>query len=202
MRALEDSHTDTINRLCHAAEYRDDETGFHVMRISKYCEILARELKLSEDDVFLLGKASPLHDIGKIGIPDNILLKQGKLTSVEFDLMKRHAEIGGEILKNAKSRVLRVAEVVACTHHEKWDGSGYPKGLKGKNIPIMGRITALADVFDALTMKRCYKPAFTLETSANIITQGSGGHFDPDVVNAFSRRFRDFINVHKEYADG
>jgi putative two-component system response regulator len=201
MRALEASHFDTINRLCHAAEYRDDETGLHVLRIGKYCELLSRELSLPEEEVFLLSKASPLHDVGKIGIPDQILLKPGKLTAEEFEIMKRHAEIGGEILKNANSKVIRAAETVARAHHEKWDGSGYPNGLKGEDIPIMGRIAAVADVFDALTMKRCYKPAFTWETSSNIINEGAGKHFDPKVVEAFNRRFRDFVNIHREYAE-
>ena len=201
MHALEISHLDTINRLCHAAEYRDDETGMHVLRIGKYCELLARELSLSEQDIFLVGKASPLHDIGKIGIPDSILLKPGKLAVEEFEIMKSHANIGGEILKNATSKVLQMAETIARSHHEKWDGKGYPNGLKGENIPIMGRIAAVADVFDALTMKRCYKPAFTWETSNNIINQGSGKHFDPKIVEAFNQRFRDFINIQKENAE-
>lgn len=201
LRAIETSHFDTLQRLCHAAEYRDDETGFHVLRIGKYCEIIARELGLPSEDIFLLSKASPLHDLGKIGIPDNILLKPGKLTADEFEIMKRHASIGGEILKNANSKVLQVAETVARSHHEKWDGSGYPEGIKGEDIPIMGRIAALADVFDALTMKRCYKPAFTLETSANIINQGSKKHFDPYIVEAFNKRFRDFVGVHQEYTE-
>ncbi len=201
MHALESSHLDTINRLCHAAEYRDDETGYHVLRISKYCEILAQHLNLSKEDTWLISKASPLHDIGKIGIPDSILLKPGKLTAEEFDVMKKHTQIGGEILKNANSRVLQIAEEVALTHHERWDGSGYPNGLKGENIPLMGRITAVADVFDALTMKRCYKPAFSLEASVDIILEGRGGHFDPRIVDVFMEHLDEFSRVQKEYTD-
>jgi putative two-component system response regulator len=201
MQALEVSNLDTINRLCYAAEFRDDETGFHVLRISRYCEVLARALGFSEEEVFLLGKASPLHDIGKIGIPDSILLKPGRLTREEFDVMKKHTEIGGQILKNADSKVLKVAQVVALSHHEKWDGNGYPNGLKGEDIPVMGRITAVADVFDALTMKRCYKPAFTLETSTNIINEGAGNHFDPKIVEAFNANLKEFISIQREYTD-
>ncbi len=201
MLALEGSHLDTINRLCQAAEYRDDETGHHVLRISKYCEVLARGIGFSEEDNWLLSKASPLHDIGKIGIPDSILLKPGRLTADEFEIMKKHAEIGGQILKNATSKVLQVAETVAISHHEKWDGSGYPKGLRGEQIPLMGRITAVADVFDALTMKRCYKPPFTLETSVNIITDGRGKHFDPRIVDIFIAHLPEFVAIQKDYAE-
>lgn len=201
MKALEISHLDTINRLCHAAEYRDDETGYHVLRISKYCEILARGLGLTDEETWLLSKASPLHDIGKIGIPDSILLKPGRLSPEEFEVMKRHAEIGGEILKNANSRVLQVAETVAISHHEKWDGSGYPRGLRQEEIPLMGRITAVADVFDALTMRRCYKPPFSTEKSVEIITDGRGKHFDPRIIEAFQARLNEFVSVQKEYSE-
>ncbi len=201
MQALEVSHLDTINRLCQAAEYRDDETGYHVLRISKYCEVLARGWGLSEEDNWLLSKASPLHDIGKIGIPDSILLKPGRLTAEEFEIMKKHSEYGGEILKNANSKVLQIAETVAISHHEKWDGSGYPRGLRGEEIPLMGRITAVADVFDALTMKRCYKPPFTLEASVNIITEGRGKHFDPRIVDIFTEHLDEFVRIQKEYSE-
>jgi putative two-component system response regulator len=201
MKALETSHLDTINRLCQAAEYRDDETGYHVLRISKYCEILAQGMGIGEEETWLLSKASPLHDIGKIGIPDSILLKPGKLTAEEFEVMKKHAEIGGEILKNANSRVLQVAETVAISHHEKWDGSGYPRGLKQEDIPLMGRITAVADVFDALTMKRCYKPPFSLEQSVGIITEGKGKHFDPRIVEVFHANLDQFVQVQKAYSE-
>jgi putative two-component system response regulator len=115
--------------------------------------------------------------------------------------MKKHTEIGGQILKNADSKVLKVAQVVALSHHEKWDGNGYPNGLKGEDIPVMGRITAVADVFDALTMKRCYKPAFTLETSTNIINEGAGNHFDPKIVEAFNANLKEFISIQREYTD-
>ncbi len=201
MQMLEGSHLDTINRLCQAAEYRDDETGYHVLRISKYCEVMARGVGLSPEETWLLSKASPLHDIGKIGIPDSILLKPGRLTAEEFEIMKKHAEIGGQILKNANSRVLQVAETVAMSHHEKWDGSGYPRGLKGEEIPLMGRITAVADVFDALTMKRCYKPPFSMEQSVGIITEGRGKHFDPRMVDIFLANLPEFVSIQGEYSD-
>ncbi len=201
MKALEVSHLDTINRLCQAAEYRDDETGYHVLRISKYCEILARGLNMSDEETWLLTKASPLHDIGKIGIPDSVLLKPGRLTVEEFEVMKRHATIGGAILRNATSKVSRVAEQVALTHHEKWNGSGYPNQLKGEEIPLMGRVTAVADVFDALTMKRCYKPAFSIEKSAEIINEGNGNHFDPKVIEIFNSNFEEMVRVKHEYTD-
>jgi putative two-component system response regulator len=173
MHMLEQSHLDTINRLCQAAEYRDDETGYHVLRISKYCEVLARGVGLTEEENWLLSKASPLHDIGKIGIPDSILLKPGRLTAEEFEIMKKHAEIG----------------------------SGYPRGLRGEEIPLMGRITAVADVFDALTMKRCYKPPFSLEQSVAIITEGRGKHFDPRMVDIFLASLPEFIAIQREYSD-
>jgi putative two-component system response regulator len=192
MQMLEGSHLDTINRLCQAAEYRDDETGY---------EVMARGAGLNEEETWLLSKASPLHDIGKIGIPDSILLKPGRLTVDEFEIMKKHAEIGGQILKNANSRVLQVAETVAMSHHEKWDGSGYPRGLRGEEIPLMGRITAVADVFDALTMKRCYKPPFSLEQSIGIITEGKGKHFDPRMVDIFLANLDQFIAIQGEYSD-
>jgi putative two-component system response regulator len=201
MHALEGSHIDTINRLCYAAEFRDDETGYHVLRLGKYCELLARGLGMVEEDIWLLGKASPLHDIGKIGIPDSILLKPAKLTIDEFDIMKKHTTIGGEILRNADSRVLQVAEQVALSHHEKWDGSGYPNQLREEAIPLMGRITAVADVFDALTMKRCYKPAFPIQETVRIINEGNGKHFDPKVIEVFNRQLNEFARIQSEYAD-
>ncbi len=201
LRALKSSHLETINILANAAEFRDDETGSHVLRISKYCEILAKGLNMSKEQVWMITKASPLHDIGKIGIPDSILLKPAPLTSAEFEIMKTHPVIGTAILKNTKSNLLKVAEQIAESHHEKWDGSGYPKGLSGEEIPIAGRITALADVFDALTMKRCYKPAFSIEKSTEIMREGRGTHFDPKIIDVFFEHLDEIISVYNTYKD-
>jgi putative two-component system response regulator len=201
LKALKSSHLETIHILANAAEYRDDETGSHVLRISKYCEILARWMRLKKEHVWMITKASPLHDIGKIGIPDSILLKPAPLTSAEFEIMKTHPVIGKEILKNAKSNLLKIAEQIAYSHHEKWDGSGYPLSLSEEQIPLSGRITALADVFDALTMKRCYKPAFSLEKSIEIMREGKGSHFDPEIMDAFLDSLESINEVYNIYKD-
>ncbi|MHC4951614.1 MAG: HD domain-containing phosphohydrolase [Planctomycetota bacterium] len=201
LKALKSSHLETINILANAAEFRDDETGSHVLRISRYCEILAGGLKMPKEQVWTITKASPLHDIGKIGIPDSILLKPAPLTSAEFEIMKNHASIGREILKNTKSNLLKVAEQIAGSHHEKWDGTGYPTGASQKNIPVPGRITALADVFDALTMKRCYKPAFSVEKSVEIMREGKGTHFDPEILEIFMNNLEDIKAVYLTYKD-
>ncbi len=201
LKALKSSHLETINILANAAEFRDDETGSHVLRISKYCEIIARGMNLSKEQVWMITKASPLHDIGKIGIPDSILLKPAPLTSAEFEIMKTHAGIGKEILKNTKSNLLKIAEQIAHYHHEKWDGTGYPEGLKSEEIPIPGRITAIADVFDALTMKRCYKPAFSVEKSVDIMQEGKGSHFDPNLVDIFLEHLGEIKAIYETYKD-
>jgi putative two-component system response regulator len=140
-----------------------------------------------------------MHDIGKLGVPDSILMKPGKLTPQEFKEMQNHTVFGAKILENAKADLLRVSEQIALTHHEKWDGSGYPRGLKGEAIPLSGRIVALADVFDALTSKRCYKPAFPLEQSLDIIKEGSGRHFDPKIVQAFLNNIEKFLAVKAQF---
>lgn len=201
LKALKDSHLETISILASAAEYRDDETGSHVLRISKYCETIAEALELPKEQIWMITKASPLHDIGKIGIPDSILLKPAPLTSAEFEIMKSHAEIGKQILKGTKSNLLKVATEIAGTHHEKWDGSGYPNKLRGEEIPLSGRITALADVFDALTMKRVYKPAFSVEKSINIMKEGRGSHFDPNLLDIFIQRLPSIQDVYSTYKD-
>ncbi|MBF0429946.1 MAG: response regulator [Fibrobacteria bacterium] len=201
LKALKSSHLETINILANAAEFRDDETGSHVLRISKYCEILARGLNLSKEQIWMITKASPLHDIGKIGIPDSILLKPAPLTSAEFEIMKTHAGIGKEILKNTKSNLLKIAEQIASHHHEKWDGTGYPNGVSGDDISIPGRITAVADVFDALTMKRCYKPAFSIEKSVEIMRQGRASHFDPRIIDVFINKLDEINAVYETYRD-
>ena len=201
LRQLEASSLDTITRLARAAEMRDDETGNHVLRIRAYTAALCRELQLPRDEIDHIYVASSMHDIGKIGIPDSILLKPGRLDPEEFEVMKGHALIGAKILQDADGRMLQIAEIIARTHHEKWDGSGYPHGLAGEKIPIYGRVVALADVYDALTNKRCYKPAFDLDTSTDIITKSSGSHFDPDVVRGFLRIRDEFESIHREFKE-
>ena len=182
---LKDASLDTIRRLSRAAEYRDEDTSTHIQRMSNYTAALAGKINLKRDEIETILYSSSMHDIGKIGIPDNILLKQGKLDAKEWKLMKEHTVIGAKILEGASSEFLVKGRVIALTHHEKWDGSGYPLGLKGEDIPIEGRIAAVADVFDALTTKRPYKEAYSFEKAMQIIREGKGSHFDPALVEAF-----------------
>jgi putative two-component system response regulator len=173
-----------IIRLSKAAEYRDPETGAHVLRMAHYSRLIAKNLGLALQDQDALLEAAPMHDIGKVGIPDYILLKPGPLSPAEIIIMRQHAQIGFEILKGSESRILNVAAQIALTHHEKYDGSGYPSGLKGDDIPIYGRIVALSDVFDALLSHRPYKEAWEVERVAETIRAGAGSHFDPACVDA------------------
>lgn len=184
---LQKSRIDVIQRLGFAAECRDTETGLHIIRMSRSAQLLAREMGLDAEECELIFSTSPLHDIGKIAIPDQILLKEGPLTPDEWKIMRMHAEIGGDILSGGDSAFLIMAEQIARTHHEKWDGSGYPKGLKGENIPLVGRICAICDVFDALTSERPYKKAWPVEDAVQEIKKLSGTHFDPQVVSAFMK---------------
>ena len=176
---------DTVYRLSRAAEYRDDDVGAHIERMSHYSTAIARAMNLEEDFIENILWAAPMHDVGKIGIPDSILRKPGKLDADEWEIMKEHTTIGSEILKDSTTDFIRLADDIALSHHEKWDGSGYPRGLKGTEIPLAGRIVALADVFDALTSARPYKEAFPLEKAMAIIREDTGSHFDPDIVEAF-----------------
>jgi putative two-component system response regulator len=182
---LEFARRETLNRLALAGEYRDDETHEHAQRVGRTAALLGAELGLPEDEVDLIRRSAPLHDIGKLGVPDAILLKPGRLTADEFELIKGHTLIGGRILAHSVSAVLQAGEVIACTHHERWDGSGYPAGLAGEEIPLHGRLVALADVFDALTHERPYKPAWPVERAVEEIRQVGGQQFDPDLVRAF-----------------
>jgi putative two-component system response regulator len=182
---LKDASLEIIWRLTAASEYRDNETGAHIKRMSQYSAAIAQKMGLPHKAVEAILYAAPMHDIGKIGIPDKILLKPGKLDAQEWEIMKMHTIIGANILEGSMIGFVRMGAMIAITHHEKWDGSGYPKGLKGRQIPLAGRIVPLADVFDALTSKRPYKEAFSIEKSYRIIEQGRGNHFDPDVVDAF-----------------
>jgi putative two-component system response regulator len=184
---LERARLEILERLALAAEYRDDETQEHAWRIGRTCFLLGVGLGLPQDEVELIRRAAPLHDIGKIGIPDTILLKPGKLDDEEFEQIKTHATIGAEILSGSASSLLRMAENIALTHHERWDGNGYPNGLAGEEIPLPGRIVAVADVFDALTHERPYKQAWEIKEAAAEIFHQGGRHFDPSVVDAFVR---------------
>ena len=201
------SRLELIHCLARTAEFRDNDTGRHVIRVGRYAEIIARQLGLDEETVELIGHAAPLHDMGKVGIPDYILLKPGKLMPEEFELMRKHTVFGhrtfeplteeelqefrdhtfmGEMIMDVQSSpIITMAAKIALTHHEKWDGTGYPIGLVGENIPLSGRITAVADVFDALSSKRPYKPVFELDRCFQIMEEGRGTHFDPQVLDAF-----------------
>lgn len=215
------SREEAIHCLARAGEYRDDDTGHHVMRVGLYSAVIARELGFPQPAVELLQQAAQLHDVGKIGIPDAILHKPGKLEPHEFDMIKQHCGIGRHIINpltneeterlsdhttvgmkimaSTNSPVLKMAAVIAASHHEKWDGSGYPRGLTGNEIPIEGRIVAVADVFDALSSKRPYKDAFPVDKCLNILTEGRGKHFDPRVLDAFLARVDDILKIRDEY---
>lgn len=205
----------SIHALAYLAETRDPETGNHIHRTQQYVHALAWELsdhprfrnKLDPHAIWLLTKSAPLHDIGKVGIPDHILLKPGRLTVEEMEIMKTHAALGAEAIEKAERAVARpleflaIAKEIAHWHHEKWDGSGYPDGLKGDAIPVPARLMALADVFDALINKRVYKPAMPPEEARAIILNGAGTHFDPDVVAAFEACYEDFVAIAQRYSD-
>ena len=192
---------DTIYRLSRAAEYKDEDTGIHIQRMSHYAVVVARKMGLDDRTVETILYAAPMHDVGKIGIPDHILLKQGKLDPDEWEIMKQHTIIGVRILEGSDTGFIKLAEVIALTHHEKWDGSGYLKGLKGSKIPLAGRITAIADVFDALTSKRINKEPFPLKKSLGIIKEGRGKHFDPEVVDGFLAAKDEILSIKEKYKD-
>ena len=192
---------ETIHRLSAASEYKDEDTGAHIKRMSRYAIAVARRMGLNEDIIEKILYAAPMHDLGKIGIPDMILLKPGKLDPLEWEIMKQHTLIGGEILKASDSEFIKLGESIARSHHEKWDGSGYPDGLKGIEISITNRITTIADVFDALTSKRSYKEPFSMQKSLTIIHEGRGSYFDPDVVDAFFAIQDEILTIKNQYDD-
>ena len=213
-RRLELTQAVTIESLATLAEYRDPETGGHIKRTQNYVKVLAKQLKehprfrdeLNDDVIELLYMSAPLHDLGKIAVPDHILQKAGKLTDEEFEEMKKHTNYGHDALRITEQKLgedsfLRYAREIAYTHQEKWDGSGYPTGLKGDEIPISGRLMALADVYDALISKRVYKPPFPHEKAVEIIVEGKGNHFDPDIVDAFIELENTFRNIALSFAD-
>lgn len=220
-RQLEQAYREIGLVLARAAEYRDNDTGLHVVRVGRYARLIGEELGIVGDAADLLERAAQLHDVGKIGIPDAILLKPGRLTDGEFELMKRHCTFGDRILQpytddeqaangdwregaggGGATPLLVLAHRIAMSHHEHWDGTGYPTGLQGEEIPLEGRITAVADVFDALSSKRCYKDSFPVDECFDTMAEKRGNHFDPQVLDAFLRRRDDVVDVLMRYADG
>jgi putative two-component system response regulator len=185
IKEIRDTRLEVIQRLAIAAELRDSGTGKHIYRMSRYCQLLALAVGYTKEQGELLLTTAPLHDIGKIAIPDSILLKPSSLEPHEFEIIKTHTTLGARMLSGSDSVFLKMAETIALTHHEKWDGSGYPRGLKGEEIPLVGRICAVADVFDALSSERPYKRAWTMEETMAEINKSKGTHFDPKLVDAF-----------------
>jgi putative two-component system response regulator len=195
------SREDTIERLSIAAEFRDNETATHIKRMSRYCELLSVWAGLDPQRTQMIRTASIMHDVGKIGIPDSILLKPGKLTADEYSVMQQHAGFGYRILLGPESQLLDLAATIALTHHEKWDGSGYPKGLKGEAIPFEGRIAAVADVFDAITSNRVYRKAFSLTDAIKVMKEGRGTHFDSELLDLFMGHLDEVLRVKEEEED-
>ena len=198
---IHEREQETVTRLARAAEFRDPETGAHIQRMAHYSALIARQLGQTEAAALSLLQAAPMHDVGKLGIPDHILMKPGRLTPEEFEQMKRHAEIGYDILKGSTSPVIQAAATIALTHHEKYDGSGYPHGTAGENIPLIGRIVAVADVFDALTSVRPYKPAWSLDDATAFLRDGRGQHFDPLCVDALLSDWGAVLKIRDEFQD-
>lgn len=198
---VQDTQTEVIQTLGEVVESRSKETANHVKRVSEYSAYLGRMCGLDENEVEILRHSSPLHDVGKIGISDAILLKNGKLTDDEFSVMQNHASLGAEILKHSNREILQAASIIAGEHHEKYDGTGYPEGKKGEEIHIYGRITAIADVFDALTHKRCYKEAWSFEDTVGFMKEQSGKHFDPKLIKLFFTDLEVLKNIKKIYED-
>ncbi|MDX9714662.1 MAG: response regulator [Dissulfurispiraceae bacterium] len=201
LKMLELTQIEIVIRLGKAAEFRDDETGRHIERIADYVALLAKEVGLNEEQSNMLKYAAPMHDVGKIGIPDGILLKPGKLTDAQFKLIKMHTVIGARILSGTTLPVLELAREIALSHHEKWDGTGYPQGLKGEAIPLSGRIVAICDVFDALTSERVYKHAWSIDQAIEYIKTQRTIQFDPQVVDAFIRIIDKIVKIRTEKAD-
>lgn len=199
---IEETQREIVYILGELTEARAEETGFHVKRVSKYCELLGRRYGLSEKDVMLLTNSAPMHDIGKIAIPDNILLKPGKLTEEEFNIMKSHTRVGYNLLKSSDRDILKAAAIVSHEHHEKYNGTGYPRGLKGEDIHIFGRITAVADVFDALGTERVYKKAWPIEDILKLFQEERGQHFDPEIVDILFENIEEVLAIREKYSDG
>jgi len=190
-----------VFRLSKAAEYRDPETGAHILRMAHYSKHIAQNLGLSQADQDLILEAAPMHDIGKVGIADGILLKPGRLAPEEFEIMKRHAQIGHDILAGSASFTLQTGAAIALTHHEKFDGTGYPNGLSGEDIPLYGRIVAVADVFDALTSERPYKAAWDIDRAISLVRESAGAHFDPACVDAFLMNWSNVLDIKQSFVE-
>lgn len=191
-----------VEKLGRAAEYRDNETGRHILRVSRTALLLAQYLGWGEQESETLLHATPMHDIGKIGIPDTILLKPAKLEPNEWEVMKTHTTIGYHILEGGDSELLNMAREIALAHHERWDGKGYPQGLAGEDIPLSGRIVSIADVFDALMSKRTYKEAWTAEEACTLIRENGGSQFDPQLVSLFETYLSELLEIQRRFADG
>ncbi|MEQ1635401.1 MAG: HD domain-containing phosphohydrolase [Methylococcales bacterium] len=192
---------EVIFRLSKAAEYRDPETGGHIRRMAHYSKHIANQLGMPIALQNMILEAAPMHDIGKVGIPDSILLKPGKLDAAEFELMKEHATFGHNILNGSSSKLMQLGALIALTHHEKFDGSGYPNGLVGDQTPIYGQIIAVADVFDALTSERPYKKPWTIEAAIDFLNEGSGKHFKPECVTAFLKDWDNVLAIKDRFVD-
>jgi len=192
---LHETRLKVIQRLGRAAEFKDDDTGLHVIRMSHYARVLGLAAGMNDSEAEMLMNAAPMHDIGKIGIPDSILKKNGRLTEEEYEVMKTHCEIGARIIGEDSSELLQMAKTVALTHHEKWNGKGYPGGLQAEDIPRVGRIVAIADVFDALTSKRPYKKVWTVEKALTLMREASGKHFDPTLFALFVQSMPEILSI-------
>lgn len=197
---LEASRLDLLERLALAAEFRDTTTGMHVQRVGLLSSLLAQKVGLPKNEVDLIRRSAPLHDVGKIGIPDHILLKPGRLSDEEFEAMQNHVSVGAKLLSKSPSEMIKLAEKIALTHHERWDGSGYPRGLAGDDIPLVGQIVAVADVFDTLTNERPYKPAWPLERAVAEMRRQRGKWFAPKLVDAFLEILAENPDVIQQYA--
>ncbi len=198
---LKETQLEIVHRLAQAAEHRDNETGSHIVRMSHYATVLGRACGMNEDECDIVFHATPMHDVGKLGIPDKILLKPGKLDADEWEIMKQHTVIGAQLLANSQSPVLQMGEIIALTHHERWDGSGYPNRLSGEDIPLVGRICAVADVFDALSSKRCYKDPWPLEKVLEELRCLSGIQFDPHLIELFDELLPVILDIQRTHAD-
>jgi putative two-component system response regulator len=199
-KELIEARLEIIRKLGIAAEYKDNVTGNHVVRMSKFCYLIAEAYGFGQEKMDLFLHASPMHDIGKIGIPDRILQKPGKLDEEEWEIIKTHCKIGADIIGDTETELMMASKIVAYQHHEKWNGKGYPQGLKGEDIHIYGRIVAIADVFDALVSDRPYKKGWEVDKAVDYIKSESGKHFDPEVVKAFVKALPGIVRVKQQYA--